>query len=105
MIVDEADEQLEMAEDPFLEAGIPELPDMPKRPEQVIDIKDIVRPDSRVSLAVSNASEIPLQICKTIEANFPEAEISIGHNDESTCTLLVQVNGEKEGEWGMNRNM
>ena len=93
MIVDEADEQLEMAEDPFLEAGIPELPDTPDPCESITDIKlDMTRPDSRISMPVSTASEIPLQICKTIENKDKH---SIVHNDESAS--LVQINGEKEG--------
>ena len=60
MIVDEADEDLEMAEDPFLEAGIPELPGYPTTPTS--HISDRILKDDNIGIAISKVSELPLEI-------------------------------------------
>ena len=60
MIVDEADEDLEMAEDPFMEAGIPELPGYPLSHANSVPIKAIG--EDNISIAISKASEVPLEI-------------------------------------------
>ena len=48
MIVDQADEDLEMAEDPFLEAGI-EIP---------YQVTDIIQKEDKLSIAASKASDV-----------------------------------------------
>ena len=60
LIVDEADEDLEMAEDPFIEAGIPELPSYPSPHANSIPTKPIG--EDNISIAISKASEVPLEI-------------------------------------------
>jgi len=60
LIVDEADEDLEMAEDPFLEAGIPELPGYPITPTS--QVSDRILKDDNISIAISKVSELPLEI-------------------------------------------
>ena len=67
MIVDEADEDLEMAEDPFLEAGIPELPEFPS-----LLSNKILNPDN-VSIAISNASDLPIEISKLSHIDTEES--------------------------------
>ena len=65
LIVDEADEDLEMAEDPFMEAGIPELPEYLNEVPSSINNK-IIREDS-IKIAISKASELPIEIGKVSE--------------------------------------
>ena len=60
LIVDEADEDLEMAEDPFLEAGIPELPGYPI--DVSIPVSDKISREDSVKIAISKVSEIPIEI-------------------------------------------
>lgn len=60
MIVDEADEDLEMAEDPFMEAGIPELPGYPSNHTNPVPIKTIG--EENISITISKASEVPIEI-------------------------------------------
>ena len=47
MIVDEADEDLEMADDPFMEAGIPELPGYKNHVNRVKQVKQF-KPAERI---------------------------------------------------------
>ena len=58
--MDEADEDLEMAEDPFLEAGIPELPGYPTALN--IQPSDKILKEENISIAISKVSELPLEI-------------------------------------------
>ena len=62
MIVDEADEDLEMADDPFMEAGIPELPGYKNHVNRVNSIPIKTTRDENISIAISKASEVPLEI-------------------------------------------
>ena len=69
LIVDEADEDLEMAEDPFLEE---ELPGVLSEEPGLNVVKNEIRGSKRsnISHAASNASEIALEItnnCKSTE--------------------------------------
>jgi len=72
LIVDEADEDLEMAEDPFMEAGIPELPEYLNEVPSSIDNK-IIREDS-IKIAISKASELPIVIGKVSENKTEEKD-------------------------------
>ena len=60
LIVDEADEDLEMAEDPFTEAGISGLPGLP--PGSVEKSSDTMKKEDTVSIVVSNTSELASEI-------------------------------------------
>ena len=52
LIVDEADEELEMAEDPFLEAGI----DIP--PELPYQVTDVLHKDDKLGIVLPNALDV-----------------------------------------------
>ena len=62
MIVDEADEDLEMADDPFMEAGIPELPGYKNHVNRVNSNPVKTAGDENISNAISKASEVSLEI-------------------------------------------
>ena len=103
MIVDEAEEELEMADDPFLEAGLPQLPDTPQPAKHIIDMKHD-RSDS-VSLSLYNASEIAVQMSKLYRNKIEECgvvipegdeEQSVHNNDKNVCIPVVKVNGQTE---------
>ena len=59
MIVDEAEEDLEMEEDPFHEEELPAVL------EEEECVKKSVLRESKISIALSNASELPLEIGST----------------------------------------
>ena len=59
MIVDEAEEDLEMEEDPFHEEELPAVLE-----EEECFKKSVLR-ESKISIALSNASELPLEIGST----------------------------------------
>lgn len=62
LIVDEADEDLEMADDPFMEAGIPELPGYKNHVNRVNSNPIKTTGDENISNAISKASEVSLEI-------------------------------------------
>ena len=61
-----------MAEDPFMEAGIPELPEYLNEVPPSINNK-IIREDS-IKIAISKASELPIVIGKISENKTEETD-------------------------------
>ena len=95
LIVDEADEDLEMAEDPFLEAGIPELPRFPSE-YQSQNVNNILREDS-IKISICNPSEQPLGCNKFADAGIENSGIQ-------TNKPIVNSN-QKENSSQINDNL
>ena len=64
MIVDEADEDLEMAEDPFLDKELPAV--LGGEDVEILNKNEIT--ESKISIAISNASEIAAAISRSVSA-------------------------------------
>ena len=60
LIVDEADEDIELVKGPFEFSELPTCFD--DEPDSKLTKNDLTK--SKISIAVSNASEVPLEICK-----------------------------------------
>ena len=80
MIVDEADEDLEMAEDPFMEAGIPELPGYPSNHANPLPTK--TTGEDNISIAISKASEVPLEIGQNSQNKMKERNSKLETNGD-----------------------
>ena len=64
LIVDEADEDLEMAEDPFPEKELPAV--LEEENVEILNKNELSK--SKISIAVSNASEIAASISRYVSA-------------------------------------